>query len=237
MTRRVLFLRITAALFLFSSIARAGEKPRDAGLAPKETLTIRLIGDSTVASTYGWGPAFAKRFNDRVKVLNFAKNGATLDSLSARLDVLIKSKPDYVLIQFGHNDMKRYDAKAYSVKLRDYVERITAGGSKAIVLSSVTRRIFDEHGKISPAVFQDNRTLPVFALSAQAVAKEQNVPFIDLNSISIAHHNKIGPVESATYNFNQKDRTHFSKKGAMAIAGLIINELPTAAPEVAAYVK
>jgi hypothetical protein len=67
--------------------------------AKENTLTIGLIGDSTVASTYGWGPAFAAEVNDHVKVLNYAKNGATLDSLSQKLDALIKQKPDYVLIQ------------------------------------------------------------------------------------------------------------------------------------------
>ncbi|MFT5412026.1 MAG: lysophospholipase L1-like esterase [Verrucomicrobiales bacterium] len=206
-------------------------------LADEKTLTLGLIGDSTVARTYGWGPALAAQFNDRMTVLNYAKNGATLDSLSKRLDVLIEKKPDYVLIQFGHNDMKRYDAKAYGAKLKAYVERITRGGSNAIVLSSVTRRNFGESGKISPRIMRGNRSLPAFAQSAQAVAKEANVPFIDLNSISIAHHNQIGPEASAAYNFNEADATHFSKKGAKAIADLIIKELRAVAPEVTTHLK
>ncbi len=92
---------------LFSSIL-----VMQAAGAQEKTLTIGLIGDSTVARTYGWGPALAAQFDDQVTVLNSAKNGATLDSLSKSLDALIEKKPDYVLIQFGHNDMKRYDAKA-----------------------------------------------------------------------------------------------------------------------------
>jgi lysophospholipase L1-like esterase len=206
-------------------------------VAQEKTLTLGLIGDSTVASTYGWGPALAAQFNDQVTVLNYAKNGATLDSLSKRLDVLIGQKPDYILIQFGHNDMKRYDAKAYSAKLKAYVERITRGGSNAIVLSSVTRRNFDENGKISPRIMKGGRSLPAFAQSARAVAKEANVPFIDLHSISVAHHNQIGPEASAAYNFNEDDTTHFSKKGAMAIADLIIKELKAVAPELVAHLK
>jgi pectinesterase len=204
--------------------------------SPAKTLTLGLIGDSTVASTYGWGPALADRLNDRATVLNFAKNGATLDSLSKKLDELIARKPDYILIQFGHNDMKRYDTEAYGKKLADYVERITKAGIKAIVLSSVTRRKFDEHGKIAPRII-DGRSLPDYALAAKAVAEQKHVPFIDLNTISIAHHNKIGPKASAAYHYNETDTTHFSKAGAKATAGLILPELISVAPDVADVVK
>ncbi len=62
--------------------------------AKEDSLTIGLIGDSTVANTYGWGPAFASSVKGKVKVLNVAKNGATLDSLSKKLDALLKEKPD-----------------------------------------------------------------------------------------------------------------------------------------------
>ena len=204
--------------------------------AEQSRLTIGLIGDSTVADTYGWGPAFAKKVNNNVKVLNYAKNGATLDSLSNRLDDLLKRKPDFVLIQFGHNDMKRYDTGVYSEKLKDYIERVTRSGAQAVILSSVTRRNFDEHGRIAPRVIQ-GRTLPDYAGAAEAVAKDLQVPFVDLNAISIKHHNKIGPEASAAYNFHKTDTTHFSKKGADAISDLVINELKTAAPELAPYFK
>ena len=142
----------------------------DAAEVREETLTIGLIGDSTVASTYGWGPAFASRFRSGVAVLHYAKNGATLDSLSKKLDELIKQKPNYILIQFGHNDMKRYDTETYRQKLGDYVERVRRGGSQAIVVSSVTRRNFDEHGKIAPRIV-NGRTLRDYSTVAQAVAR------------------------------------------------------------------
>ncbi len=58
--------------------------------APEKAATIGLIGDSTVATTYGWGPAFAKRCRESATVLNYAKNGATLDSLSGKLDALLR---------------------------------------------------------------------------------------------------------------------------------------------------
>jgi len=210
----------------------AAQAPAGAG----ETIAIGLIGDSTVATTYGWGPAFAKRLSERGKALNHAKNGATLDSLSRRLDALLDEKPDYVLIQFGHNDMKRYDARAYGDKLRGYIVRVRKAGGRPVVLSSVTRRHFDAQGKIVPRAVE-GRTLPGFAKAAQGVAKEEGVPFIDLNAISIRHHNRIGPKASAAYNFKTDDRTHFSEQGGAAIADLVIRELKTAVPELAICFK
>jgi hypothetical protein len=113
-----------------------------------EPITIGLIGDSTVASTYGWGPGFADRIRKEGTVHNFAKNGATLHSLSKSLDSLLKKKPDYVLIQFGHNDMKRYGTEDYSDKLQNYVERIRKAGAQPVILSSVARRSMASDGKI-----------------------------------------------------------------------------------------
>nr|WP_320136643.1 hypothetical protein [uncultured Amphritea sp.] len=79
--------------------------------------------------------------------------------------------------------------------------------------------------------------MPIFAQSAQAVAKDTNVPFIDLNTISMEHHHKIEPEASAIYSFGKTYITHFSKKGAKAIANLIIKELKTVAPKLAVYLK
>ena len=61
-------------------------------VSDKKAIKIGLIGDSTVASFYGWGPAFADRCNQQTTVLNYAKNGATLDSLSKQLGELVAKK-------------------------------------------------------------------------------------------------------------------------------------------------
>jgi lysophospholipase L1-like esterase len=99
----------TIALLLCAHVSTAAES----------RIKIGLIGDSTVAEQSGWGPAFASRFNAHAEVINYAKNGATLQALSKKLDALVKLKPDYVLIQFGHNDQKRYDTTVYNFKEGD----------------------------------------------------------------------------------------------------------------------
>ncbi|NNJ27566.1 rhamnogalacturonan acetylesterase [Alienimonas chondri] len=199
--------------------------------------TIGLIGDSTVADTYGWGPAFAKRFDDRTTVLNYARNGARLDTLSKRLDELLEKKPDYVLIQFGHNDQKQYGPETYREKLTDYIERVVAAGAQPVVLSSVTRRNFGPDGKIQPRSEDVHGDLAAFSTAAGDVARKHVVPFIDLYHISVEHHNQLGPKASAAYDFDPTDKTHFSPQGAAAIAGLIIDELKVARPELARRLK
>jgi pectinesterase len=219
-------------LFLSLSVSQAQEK----------TVTIGLIGDSTVAEQSGWGPAFAERFDSRAKILNYAKNGATLQALSKKLDELVQHQPDYVLIQFGHNDQKRYDTTVYQDHLKSYVERIQKAGGQPVIVSSVTRRSFDADGKIVSNLVKNEKysyqgTLTDYANAAKAVAEELNLPFIDLHRVSIAHHNEIGREESMTYNFKEGDKTHFNRKGAKAIAGLILEELKTVVSELATYVK
>lgn len=203
-------------------------------------MTIGLIGDSTVAVQSGWGPAFARRFNERANVLNYAKNGATLESLSRKLDALLKLKPDYVLIQFGHNDQKRYDTNVYSAHLKSYVDRIRKAGGKPIVVSSVVRRTFGENGQIVSQLVKSERftfkaNLTAYAKAAQTVAEEVKVPFIDLHTLSAEHHNTIGVEASMAYNFKKGDKTHFNKKGGEAIAGLVIPELVKIAPELSEF--
>ncbi len=207
-----------------------------------EKVKIGLIGDSTVAVQSGWGPAFAGKFNQKAQVLNYARNGATLESLSKNLETLVSLKPDYVLIQFGHNDQKKYDPKVYSEKLKSYVEQIRKAGGRPIIFSSVVRRSFGEDGKIiSNMVMNDQysykATLDAYAEAARSVAAETIVPFIDLYSLSEAHHNRIGREASMAYNFKEGDRTHFNRKGGEAIAALIVPELIKVAPALRGCLK
>ncbi len=232
MNKSIHTILISTALLLCACVSTAAEPQ----------IKIGLIGDSTVAEQSGWGPAFASRFNAHAEIINYAKNGATLQALSKKLDALVKLKPDYVLIQFGHNDQKRYDTKVYSDHLRSYAKRIQKAGGKPVIVSSVTRRSFDKNGKIVSNLVKNEKytykaNLTAYAKAAETVARELKLPFIDLHAASIAHHNKIGREASMTYNFKEGDKTHFNKKGAEAITDLILEELKAAVPELAAYLK
>ena len=220
------FTAMASIMMLGTTICRA-EVP---------VVTIGLIGDSTVAEQSGWGPALADRLQHKARILNHAVNGSTLESLSRRLDALIALKPDYVLIQFGHNDQKRYGPDVYRGHLQSYVERIQRAGAKPIIVSSVTRRVFDKTGKIDEKLgsgenSQIKGTLAEYASVAQDVAAGNKLPFLDLYWISITHHNRIGRDACMEYNWKEGDTTHFSRKGAEVIADLILPELVKFIPE------
>lgn len=227
-----------ATLHLATAFAATWGVAAGAAFANDEerTMVIGLIGDSTVAETCGWGPAFAKRFDDGVTVLNAARNGARLDSLSEGLDELLKEKPDLVLIQFGHNDQKEYGVAEYRRRLTDYIERIKAAGARPIVLSPVTRRVFGADGKIQPRTEGVKATLAELSDAAQQVAAKETVHFIHLYGISVHHHNELGPAASAKYDFQEGDRTHFSPHGAAATAELVLDELKVDVPPVAFHI-
>ena len=205
--------------------------------ADPSIVSIGLIGDSTVADTYGWGPALATRLRGRAEVLNFAKNGATLEALSGRLDELLTHSPRYVLVQFGHNDQKRYGLDVYERLLRSYVERIEAAGAEAILVSPVTRRNFDEAGRIRPKRWNEpdkpfHATLDRYAQRAIAVAGELETASIDLYTLSFEQCNDLGPQRCSRFNAQPRDTTHFSPAGADAVAAILVRELRDVAPGV-----
>lgn len=197
------------------------------------SVKIALIGDSTVTDDSGWGKAFANRFDDSVDVLNFAQNGRSSKSWyeENRLPEVLSAKPDYVLIQFGHNDQpgkgperETDPTTSYRDYLKLYINAFQEIGAIPIIVSSVARRNFDAVGKIASS-------LAPWAEAAQAVAQKLDVPFIDLYTSSIQYHNQIGPAASMAFNLEDGDTTHLNQTGAEAIAELIINELQVVVSE------
>src|SRR5579863_1074637 len=111
--------------------------------APPPTVRIALIGDSTVASydqpppdrpdLTGWGQVFGEYFEPRVEICNFALSGRSSKSFvrEGRWQPVLDAKPDYVLIQFGHNDQHSDDRgtaadKDFQDFLRQYIDEARA---------------------------------------------------------------------------------------------------------------
>ncbi len=74
---------------------------------PGTTVRIDLIGDSTQTDNAGYGRGFCANLSEKVDCVNMARGGASTRSFRAQglWDRSLQTKPDYMLIQFGHNDV------------------------------------------------------------------------------------------------------------------------------------
>src|SRR4051794_37282306 len=76
-----------------------------------KTLRIELIGDSTQTDNAGYGRGFCANLSAEVDCVNMARGGASTKTFRELgiWDRAIASRPDYMLIQFGHNDLVTSD--------------------------------------------------------------------------------------------------------------------------------
>ena len=218
-------------------------------------VRIFLIGDSTMADKpladnpeRGWGQMLPSFFNDRVAIANYAKNGRSTKSFidqglwQAVFDQLRKG--DYVFIQFGHNDEKKEDSTRYSAphtaykqNLLKFVREAREKGAIPVLITPVDRRKFDDDGNSFPKSFRLANTHGDYPAVVKEVAKEENVPLIDLQAEDQVLFNKLGPegtkkiflwVLPGKYRLlpdGKEDNTHFTQYGAIQIAGLVVRQI------------
>jgi lysophospholipase L1-like esterase len=204
-----------------------------------------IIGDSTVSdypakhANRGWGMYIEEHFKSgTVIVTNLAKPGRSTKTFiqEGRWKAALGEKPDYVLIQFGHNDShdpknpEATDAATdYKDNLRRYIDESRAIGATPILVTPMVRRNFDAEGKIANEP-PPSRHLGSYADAMKEVAREKKVPVIDLYTSSKVLAEKLGPQASATMANKKGDNTHFNEKGARAMADLVMKELLVVEP-------
>lgn len=210
-------------------------------------IKIALIGDSTVASyakppadrptLTGWGQVFGLSFRDSVAVKNHAVSGRSSKSFLAegRWEPVLAEKPNYVFIQFGHNDEPGKGDRTtdpdgdFQDNLRKYIDDARKIGCVPILVTPVARRTFENN--------QARTTLMPYADAMKKVAKEKNVALVDLHAASFALFSERGNEATAYFSPSADDRTHFSRKGATEIAGLVAAALPKTAPVLGQYLR
>jgi lysophospholipase L1-like esterase len=212
----------------------------------KEKIKVWLIGDSTMSikdvKAYpetGWGMPFVNFWDSTVTVDNRAMNGRSTRTFMEenRWEPVVNNmqEGDYVFIQFGHNDevpaKKSYVPEAdFKNNLVKYINDTRSKRANPILLTPVARRKFDSAGHIQ-------ETHAVYAQIVRDVAKENNVPLIDLSEKAKALYQQLGP-DASKYLFNylvpgehpnypegKQDDTHFSELGARKIAELVLAEI------------
>ena len=204
-------------------------------------VKIALAGDSTVteypkeSSTRGWGQEIGSLLKENVKISNFAVGGRSTKTFIAegRWEKLLASKPDIILLQFGHNDAhgkgkpESTDAPTdYKDYLRKYADDAKQAGVKLVFITSMHRRTFEKDGKPSEEL------LP-YAAAMKEVAAEKGLPLVDLNTSSGKLIAELGEEKAVELYCSASDRSHFSEKGAVKMASLIVEGLKQADPELA----
>lgn len=231
--------KIFSALFLLVCTAHfavaADPTPAD------HKLRVVLVGDSTVAEKSGWGTAFSKLLAPDVECTNAARGGQSSKSfLDSKLwDKALALKPDWVLIQFGHNDQPGKGPNretTYRANLIRYVDEARAAGAKPVLVTSMVRRTFQpdkQHLRVD---------LEPYVAAMKKVAEEKQVPLVDLHARSHELIEKLGAsgVAEAKMEAEAKppathDGTHLNEHGGEMIAPLVADELRKAAPELAAH--
>ena len=221
-----------------------------------DVTTVFLAGDSTVTDQtkepwYAWGQALQAFFADKVAIANYAESGESLKSFAGakRWDKVIGSmkKGDWLLIQFGHNDEKDKAAdagafKSYKKLLEKFVADARQRGGKPVLLTPMHRRTFGADGKITNSHGE-------FPDAVRAVAKEQNVPLIDLLDMSQKMYEAWGPEQSVkafvhypAHTFPGqdqplKDNTHFNAYGGYEIARCVVQGMKDDKLELAEHLR
>ena len=238
-----LWLLLGVLAFVVASVSANAE---DAASRLKP-IKIVIVGDST-AATYlkppadrpdltGWGQVFGEYFTPTVTIANHARSGASSKSFVkiGEWDKALAEHGDYVFIQLGHTatpgkgDRETNPQTDFRDNLRRYIEQARAAGAKPILLTPTSGREWVD-GKLVTYVAD-------YVTANPTVGKEQGVPVIDVNAISRAMFTKLGDAATANYSPSAEDHVHFSRKGAHAMAKIVVDALPEATPELKAYLK
>jgi lysophospholipase L1-like esterase len=249
------------ALFLTTALSVVTVLPSRAAESAAAGPTIYMIGDSTMAdyavvpaqALRGWGQMLHMYFKDGARVDNHAMSGRSCRSFIAegRWEVVMNhlKEGDYVIIQFGHNDEKKEDPKRYAEPFGDFknfldgfIKDIRSKGAHPILVTPVSRRVFDADNKIVHSHGD-------YAVAVRKLAEEEKVPLLDLEARTAEELEKMGPERSKTWfmwvpanefpghSENKQDNTHFNGFGADRICDLAILEIKKNAPELAKWVR
>jgi len=234
-------------VFSMNTMAESGKEIKDVTIFVVGDSTACEYGydEAYAIPRAGWGMCLSNCLNDKAKVVDLALGGRSSKSFIAeenyqRLKNDLK-QGDLLLIQFGHNDAKNKTEDDIRDRYTDpqgnketegsfkyylyenYIKFAQEKGAVPILISPVSRRKFDENGKItdSHGYYDD---------AVRELAEETGVDFIDMTKITEELYNNAGDKLTkffhAAYNDKSKatDNTHFNYLGASIMAELILSE-------------
>lgn len=229
MRSHLLALAVAAASVPSALAQDASPRPAP---TPVSASKIVLVGDSTTAVQGGWGPAFcAQHVTSFLSCVNLARGGRSSYSYRAEgsWDIALHEmrggpyQATYVLVQFGHNDQPGKPGRSTDLatefpdNLRRYVREIRAAGAQPVLLTPLTRRQFKDGQLVDD--------LGAWAEATRRVAKELDVPLVDLYARSRALVQGMGPVLA----MRTAQRPPEPRQVAAAQDGTTVGKAPAAA--------
>lgn len=243
---RRLLLFVVSILLLGSGLGY-GQQSGPGASAAAGRIKIELVGDSTQTQSVGYGLGFCANLTSDVICIDDAKGGASTKTYYADgyWAKAVADKPDYMLIQFGHNDEETWAhlpretnlQTEYPVNLKRYVEEARAHGIIPILVTPLTRRYYGADGKI-------HSDLLAHAEAMKKVAAEEHTPLIDLQADSIAYLDTLKDVQGDPLGITKKDaqgntttdKTHLNAEGSYVFGRIVAVDLGKAVPTLAKYV-
>jgi lysophospholipase L1-like esterase len=204
-------------------------------------VVLALAGDSTVTYNAGYAAGLRAHCDKLLQIINRSRGGRTTASFrkDGRWDDILKIRPDYVMIQFGHNDNGVMDDATYANNLAQFVDEARAVGIKPILVTPVSRRYWQDDGTI-----KDDLAGKVAAM--RRVAEEKKVPLMELHDRAVDLYLKVGRKVSETWGLPKADakdpkvmildKTHFNAEGSAAMGKVAADELKRVVPELAHYI-
>lgn len=213
---------------------------------PADVPTLFLAGDSTVTDQpyepgASWGQMLPRFFKPEIAVANHAESGETLKSFISGLrlaKVLSQIKAgDWLFIQFGHNDEKKswpqtyVEARTtYEAYLRVFIAEARRRGATPVLVTPVQRRNFDSAGKI-------RNSHGDYPSAVREVAAEEKVALIDLEKMSAAFYEALGPAQAPlAFSAGGKDITHHDNYGAYELAKCVVQGIRDARLPLARFI-
>jgi len=202
-----------------------------------------LVGDSTLqhrsatSKAGSWGEALGEFLSDRFDIVNCAIGGRSTKTYMPEwlTNTVSRIRPgDWVIVQFGHNDMsKASDPKVdrqtdpdseYMNNLRRFVADVRWRGGQPLLVTSVSLYLYNK----DPNRWPERNPLARWVAAMKRVAAEMKVPLVDLNALTLAAVRDAGSeVSSKWYMFSEdgKDWAHPTKLGAKTFARLFADDV------------
>ena len=257
---RIVLLSILSFVFTFSVFAQSTDDARpvvdDSKTTPAQVRdpklpTLWIVGDSTLNSNApmrGWGQELAQFFDlSKINVVNRAIGGRSSRTFiyEGRWDRVMAEikKGDFVILQFGHNDVGKYDdpaskdrpslhsegdeavevkrnadgkletVRSFGWYMRKYGNDVKAKGASMIFASMVPHKDWAD----AKIVRKEREKWVLWTANA---AKATRAAYIDLNELIALEFERLGPATVEPLFADR--RTHSTQAGALLNAQMVV---------------